>query len=145
MSSLSPMTSEQNKARVIEAWQVFKTRDPQRIAALFTEDAEWLAPPDNATAVALGGSHRIVGRVLITQFLATEMYRIFRDIQIEFRGVHADGNTVIVEERMRATVPNGARYDNDYCFLFELADGRIRRVREYMDTQRAKQMILGGA
>jgi ketosteroid isomerase-like protein len=139
------MTSEQSKARVIEAWQVFKTRDPERIAALFTEDAEWLAPPNNATAVALQGSHRIIGRALITQFLATEMYRIFRDIQIEFRGVYADGNTVIVEERMQATVPNGGRYDNDYCFLFELADGRIRRVREYMDTQRATQTILGSS
>jgi ketosteroid isomerase-like protein len=135
--------SEQSKARVIEAWQVFKTRDPERIAAVFTEDAEWLAPPGNATAVALGGSHHIVGRAPITQFLATEMYRLFRDIQIEFRGVHADGDTVIVEERMQATLPNGTHYDNDYCFLFELADGRIRRVREYMDTQRGKQMILG--
>jgi len=69
------------------------------------------------------------------------MYRVFQDIQIEFRGVFADGNTVIVEERMRATLPSGAPYDNDYCFLFELDRGRISRVREYMDTQRARQMM----
>ena len=137
------MTSEQNKASIIEAWKVFKTRDHTRIAALFTEDAEWLAPVDNATAITLGGGHHIVGREPIARFLSTDMHGVFREIQIEFRGVFADGDTVIVEERMRATVPNGARYENDYCFFFELVGGRIHRVREYMDTQRARQVILG--
>lgn len=139
------MTPEQNKAAVIEAWKIFKTRDHQRIGALFTDDAEWLAPVDNATARVLGGSHHIVGREPIARFLSTDMHTVFREIQIEFRGVFVDGDTVIVEERMRATVPSGGRYDNDYCFFFELVAGRIRRVREYMDTQRARQAIFGAA
>jgi ketosteroid isomerase-like protein len=139
------MTPEQNKASIIEAWKIFKTRDHAQISALFTEDAEWLAPADNATAIALHGDHHIVGRDAISRFLSTDMHSVFRNIGIEFRGIFVDGDTVIVEERMRATVPNGNLYENDYCFFFELADGRIRRVREYMDTQRAKQVILGRA
>ena len=137
------MTSEHSKSTVIAAWKVFKTRDLARISAVFTEDAEWLAPRDNATAIALRGSHHIVGRDRIAEFLSSGMYELFRDVRIEFRGVFADGDTVIVEETMHATLPNGARYDNEYCFVFELEAGRIKRVREYMDTQRGRIAILG--
>jgi ketosteroid isomerase-like protein len=44
---------------------------------------------------------------------------------------------------MQATLANGRPYDNDYCFIFELTDGRIRRVREYMDTHRSRLAVLG--
>ncbi len=37
---------------------------------------------------------------------------------------------------MQATLAHGGHYDNDYCFIFELENGLIERVREYMDTQR---------
>lgn len=33
--------------------KAFASHDADRIAAVFTEDAEWLAPPEDATAVAL--------------------------------------------------------------------------------------------
>jgi ketosteroid isomerase-like protein len=39
--------------------------------------------------------------------------------------------------------PNGNHYANDYCFVFELRDGLIHRVREYMDTARGHRMIFG--
>jgi hypothetical protein len=34
------MNSEANKQAAIAAWQAFRTRDPETIAAIFTEDAE---------------------------------------------------------------------------------------------------------
>jgi uncharacterized protein len=49
---------------------------------------------------------------------------------------------VIVEERMRAKA-NGRDYDNTYCLVFKLQDGRIRQVREYMDTLGGERMIFG--
>lgn len=47
------------------------------------------------------------------------------------------------EQQFQARVANGRFYENDYCFIIELEGGRIRRLREYMDTQRAKSIILG--
>lgn len=130
------MSESDSKSIVLAAWKVFGSRDQARIERVFTEDAEWFAPPDNATAVALNGPSHLVGNTRIAYFLACEMHQVFRDIQIEFRGVHGDGKFVVIEERMRATLPSGAGYDNDYCFVFELEGERIRRVREYMDTRR---------
>lgn len=134
------MDSETNKQLVMNAWREFATRDPDRVRGVFTPDAEWLAPPRNATALALDGTHHLVGRERIVRFLTSEFGTVFvADVAIDFRGVYADGDTVIVEERMRATLANGGHYDNDYCLVFELEDGRIRRVREYMDTQRGAE------
>lgn len=131
-----------NKQLVMTAWRAFATRDPDRVRAVFTPDAEWLAPAHNATALALDGTHHLVGRERIVRFLTSEFETVFvADVTIDFRGVYADGDsdTVIVEERMQATLANGGHYDNDYCFIFEMENGRIRRVREYMDTQRGAE------
>ena len=43
---------------------------------------------------------------------------------------------------MSARLANGNTYRNDYCFVFELRDGRIHRVREYMDTARGHRDVL---
>jgi len=49
----------------------------------------------------------------------------------------AEGNHVAVEAEGFATMTNGRIYQPRYHFLFEVEDGKIRRVREYMDTMHA--------
>ncbi|MFG1703125.1 nuclear transport factor 2 family protein [Nonomuraea sp. M3C6] len=138
------MTSEQSRALVKQAWRAFATHDEDLIAPFFTEDAEWLAPPRNATAVALGGSHHMVGRDTIVRFLSVDFSRMFvADVSVGFRGFYADGDVVVVEETMDATLAGGNPYRNDYCLVFELQDGLIHRVREYTDTARANRLVFG--
>jgi ketosteroid isomerase-like protein len=135
---------EQTKQIVIDAWKAFASRDAQRIGAFFTENAEWIAPKGNATAVAMNHTNHMIGREAIAKFIAEEVPKLFvADVSIDFRGFYSDGQTVIVEERMQATLANGRKYDNDYCFIFELVGEKISKVREYMDTQRGKECIFG--
>jgi len=137
------MTASNSKHVVLAAWQAFASRDPQRIAAMFTEDAEWLAPNGNATAVALNGPSHVIGREQIAQTFGRDIWKLFTaDVKVEFRAVYAEGDIVIVEHRMQATLANGNGYDNDYCFVFEVENGLIRRVREYMDTAKGHHMIF---
>lgn len=136
------MGPRSNKQLVMNAWKVFATRDPERIRQVFAPDAEWLAPPGNATALALDGTHHLIGRERIVKFLATEFPTVFvADVSIDFRGFYADGDVVVVEERMQATLAHGGHYDNDYCFIFEMENGLIKRIREYMDTKRGAAMF----
>jgi uncharacterized protein (TIGR02246 family) len=129
---------------VRNAWKAFATHDAHRIAAVFTEDAEWLAPAGNATAVALDAPSHMVGRDAIVHFLAEDFPRFFvRHVDVTFHAIHADGDRVVVEETMTATLANGNHYSNDYCFVFELRDGLIHRVREYMDTARGHDLVFG--
>lgn len=131
------MSAASNKRLVIDAWRVFGTRDADRVGDVFTPDAEWFAPAGNATSLAIDGTHHLIGRERIVRFLTQEFSTVFvDDVSMDFGGFHADGDTVAVEMRLRATLAHGGHYDNDYCFIFECESGRIRRVREYMDTQR---------
>jgi hypothetical protein len=133
-----------SRAVVQAAWRAFACHDAAQIAAFFTEDAEWLAPGGNATAVALDVPSHMVGRNAIAHFIANDFPRLFvRDVVVDLRGLYADGSRVVVEETMRAMLANGNAYANDYCFVFELRDGLICRVREYMDTARGHREIFG--
>ncbi|TCO59905.1 nuclear transport factor 2 family protein [Actinocrispum wychmicini] len=126
------------------AFQAFAGNDPDRIVAVLTEDAEWLSPPGNATAVALETTNHMVGAQAIARFFAEDFPRLFaRDVTISFHGSHTDGERVTVEATMTATLANGNHYSNDYCFVFELRNGLIHRVREYVDTARGHGMVFG--
>jgi ketosteroid isomerase-like protein len=140
------MTSPDNKQLVADCWKAFSTRDPAQVAAFFDTDAQWLAPPGNATAIALGHTHHMKGRDAIVRFVCEEFGRLFvADVAIAFTSLLADGAHVIVEERMTATLVNGRSYDNDYCFVFTLRGGRIVQVREYVDTARGMKQVFGDA
>ncbi|MEV3915129.1 nuclear transport factor 2 family protein [Streptomyces canus] len=136
--------SQQSRSIVQNAWKAFASHDADRISAVFTEDAEWLAPPGNATAMWLDAPSHMVGRKAIVRFLAEDFPRLFvRDVTVTFHEFHADGERVVVEETMTATLANGNHYANDYCFVFELRDELIHRVREYMDTARGHRRVFG--
>jgi uncharacterized protein len=140
------MSAEVNKRTVMATWRAFASRDPQQIGAMFTEDAQWRAPPGNATAKALNATHHMMGKAEIVQFIAADFGKLFsRDVKLEFKGFYGDGDVVVVEQRLQATLSNGAPYDNDYCFVLELENGLIRRIREYMDTAKGHRMIFGTA
>ena len=82
------------------------------------------------------------------RYIVTTLERIIRTEGAGVAGtqpmiVYADGNTVIFERRFRGTLVNGRSYDNDYCFIFEMAGSRVRRIREYMDTRKGYAQIFG--
>jgi len=54
---------------------------------------------------------------------------------VEVHCIHADGDFVIAEHSGRNKLPDGRRYDNNYCWVFRFQNGLIQEVREYMDTQ----------
>jgi hypothetical protein len=63
-------------------------------------------------------------------------------LQSEISKMHCDGDTVIVELTNRGKTANGKLYENEYCFVFELESGKIRRIREYVDTKKAFDILF---
>jgi uncharacterized protein len=56
-----------------------------------------------------------------------------------------DGDWVIAESTGAGRFRNGVEYDNRYIIVYEIVDGRIRTVREYMDTQHGARLFAEGA
>ncbi|MES3001048.1 MAG: nuclear transport factor 2 family protein [Pseudomonadota bacterium] len=138
------MKASETKQIVKNAWKAFSTRDPAQIEAVFTPDAIWHAPPGNATGVALGYTEFDLTRDVIVRFLSREMATLFvAVVQSTPRSLTAEGATAVLETTFQGRVSNGRWYENDYCFVIEVKDGRIHRMREYMDTQRGFLGIFG--
>lgn len=47
----------------------------------------------------------------------------------------ADGDFVAMQARGKSLAKNGKRYDNTYCQIFRVTDGKVREVTEYLDTE----------
>ncbi len=56
---------------------------------------------------------------------------------VEVHHIHGDevGETTVVEHSGHNLLPDGRRYDNNYCWILVWHHGSISHVREYMDTQ----------
>ena len=49
--------------------------------------------------------------------------------------IHADGDFVIVEAKGQNQLKDGRRYDNEYCFVIKMRDGKMIEITEYLDTE----------
>jgi hypothetical protein len=70
---------------------------------------------------------------LFAQFEGTYRNRALRIV--------AEGDTVVVECRGDVATRDGRRYDNHYCYLIEMRDGRMTSLTEYMDTALAEAVL----
>ena len=51
------------------------------------------------------------------------------------KGAIAEGDKVAIELVGRGELKNGRVYNNEYHLLMTIRDGKVARVREYLDTQ----------
>ena len=63
-------------------------------------------------------------------------------VKFTIKGITAEGDRVAVEVESYGKFGNGKIYQNHYHFLFEVREGKIQAVREYLDTQHLKETIF---
>ena len=69
------------------------------------------------------------------------LIRRYRDATARYGTVLADERSAAVEWRLTAKlVSNGADYEQFYCWVFDVAEGRIAEIREYIDTAYGRRM-----
>ena len=53
-----------------------------------------------------------------------------------------EGDKVAVEATSEGKHISGQIYTNEYHFLFEFRDGKLLRLKEYMDTERVTDVLV---
>jgi len=53
----------------------------------------------------------------------------------------AEGDYVVVEARGKVTTKSGKAYNNNYCYVCRLREGKLVEVTEYMDTEMAAAVL----
>ncbi len=131
------MTAEQNKELVTAAWRAFIRGDLNAALANMSDEVSWLVPGNLPNVSGLKK-----GKQAVTEFLGGVGRAFPEGLQSEIRRTYCDADTVILELTNRGKSANGKLYENEYCFVFELEGGKIRRIREYVDTQKAMQILF---
>ena len=128
------MSAAANKKLMEEIFAAAGNPDPAaRDRSLFTaslaDDAKWVVTGQYSWSRTFAGKPSILGdlhghvRSLLVERSRTVAHRFI-----------ADGDHVVVEARGDNLTKAGVRYDNDYCLVFRLENGKIKEVREYFDS-----------
>ncbi len=72
---------------------------------------------------------------VITKLLAPLAAQVEGGMTITPYNLIADGDFVAMQAHGKALSKNGTRYDNSYCHVFRIANGKVQEVTEYLDTE----------
>jgi len=132
------MTAEQNKELVTKTWRAFISGDIDAALANMSDEISWVIPGNLPN---VSGLKR--GKDAIRTFGKGVGVAFPKGLNSEIHKVHAAGdNTVVLELTNQGKAANGKDYRNEYCFIFEIENGKIRRVREYVDLLTVKETLL---
>jgi hypothetical protein len=104
-------------------------RDRALFAASLAEDAKWVVTGQYSWSRTFSGKEAILND--LHGYVRTRLRDRTRTVAHRFI---ADDDVVVVEAKGDNVTPEGVRYDNDYCLVFRLEDGKIKEIREYCDS-----------
>src|SRR6266478_3819192 len=104
-------------------------RDRSLFVASLADDARWVVTGQYSWSRTFLGKEAIMND--LHGYVRTRLRDRTRTVAHRFI---ADGDIVVVEAKGDNITPEGVRYDNDYCLVFRLEDGKIKEIREYCDS-----------
>jgi uncharacterized protein len=129
-------TPAQNKQLVHFVFAELAEGNSQPLVAHMADDVRWVITGRSSWSKTWEGKDAVVNRLF---GLLRE--RIAGRIKIVPRELFAEGAVVVVEARGDNLTRDGAVYDNSYCWVIQLADGQIKELREYADTEFMTQAL----
>ena len=72
---------------------------------------------------------------LIQKVLAPLTAQLEGGISLTPENFIADGDYVAMQARGKATTKSGKPYNNTYCQVFRIANGKVQEITEYLDTE----------
>ena len=123
------------KAAVRSFFRAIAQRDMAALGEAITDDAVYEMPFSESGSTEPGLFRRFEGRDAVIGFWAETSgggiaSRPPEDVELS---ITADGARLFIEQRGDMTMPDGKPYRNRYVFRFDIRDGRVSQVREYIN------------
>ena len=123
------MVANPNRSLIESVFAALAIGDRQPFAEAMADDFSWTITghgPWSGTWRGRSTVRRQLMAPLFAQFADTYRSRATRII--------CDGDTVVVECRGNVATRAGKRYDNHYCYVIDMKEGKMCALTEYMDT-----------
>jgi ketosteroid isomerase-like protein len=123
------MSAAENKQLLQAIFAEMAKANSRPFVDAMAEDFRWTVKGST------GWSRTYVGKqAVLTELLGQLRTKIEGRVTTTAHNFIADGDYVVVEARGSATTKAGTPYNNEYCFVFRLADGKLAEVTEYADS-----------
>lgn len=124
------MSTEANRQLVSDTWGAVTNGDVEGFMSRLADDVTW----------TFFGSHRFAGTIRGKDELVTKLFAPLGEVLADGIKVHVDtltaeGDRVVIEARGEAATKDGRPYNNNYCIVVTVRDGKVAHVREYLDSE----------
>jgi hypothetical protein len=123
------MSSEQNKAIVREIFAELAKGNGKPFVDAMAEDFAWILKGTTRWSRVYRGKQAVRRELLaplFAQFAGTYTNTA--------RRILADDDMVVVECEGSVTTKAGPAYNNSYCYIIRMRDGKMQELTEYLDT-----------
>lgn len=132
------MSASENKQLLQEIFSEMSKGNTKPFGESLAEDVAWTIKG------ATDWSKTYNGLEAVRNDLLTPLREKFADQYTnEAKRFIAEDDTVVVEAQGKVNTKSGKPYNNTYCFIFRLADGKIKEITEYCDTELISTVLDG--
>lgn len=124
------MTPSENKQLIERIFAGLAQGNSRPFVDAMADDFAWTVTGSNRWAKKYAGKS-----VILTELFGTLSSQIDGRMRTIGDRFIAEGDYVVVEAHGSNKTKSGKPYNNRYCFVFRLSEGKLREVTEYMDTE----------
>ena len=124
------MGTAENRQLLQDIFTATARGDSRPLVDAMADDFRWTIAGNGRWSRSYEGKQAV-----LTELFAVLRQRIEGRIKMVAQRILADGDFVMVEARGANVTKTGVPYNNNYCFVFRLAGGKLAEVTEYMDTE----------
>ena len=130
------MSAEANKTLIRQVFTDSANRSGTTFIDHLADDAVWIQTGQ------CSWSGKFTGREAILNGLLGHLRTLLADRPrtLAFNFI-AEGDFVVVEAKGDNVTKSGVCYDNDYCMVWKVEDGRITQIKEYCDTALVERVL----
>ncbi|MBF6340390.1 nuclear transport factor 2 family protein [Nocardia abscessus] len=129
------MTAMENKKLLADIFEQMSLGNTRALSDAMADDFRWVFPGDWSWSGAWAPKSAVLDRLLRPLMAQFTEYRSAAEL------ILAVDDRVVVRARAQAVTIRGETYDQIYCFLFRVTDGKLREVVEYCDTALVERVL----
>jgi len=119
----------ENKQVVMDFYEAGARGDFEACMALLAEDITWT----NIGSTRFSGTYS--GKKALLERLLGPLFALLKaGVSSEIQQLTAEGDVVVAQTKGTAETLRGVPYNNSYCQVIRIRDGKIAEVTEYFDT-----------
>ena len=124
------MSATENKQLMETIFSELSKGNDKPFIDAMAEEMQWTWMGSGPLAKTFTGKQSVVN-----ELWAAVRATINQPFKVVADRILVDGDWVVIEARGHNTTPDGKIYNNKYCWVCRISDGKLHELKEYMDTE----------